>query len=109
MDDEMACRLAQVTTFRNLKWLSLAYNIELGPEGLAAILQAEFAQRLEGLCIGYGLDDQLIHCLAISRLSSNIHVSIVTACTNFDRESFAKRFPNATLCSDSAAADYASR
>jgi uncharacterized protein (TIGR02996 family) len=49
MDDEMARRLSEVTTFRNLKRLSVAENRRLGTAGITAILQAEFAPRLEAL------------------------------------------------------------
>lgn len=53
MNDEMTRRLSEVTTFRNLKRLSVANNRRLGTAGITAILQAEFAPRLEALRIDY--------------------------------------------------------
>ncbi len=49
MDDEMARRLSKVTTFRDLKRLSVSGNRSLGTAGIRSILQAEFAPRLEAL------------------------------------------------------------
>jgi hypothetical protein len=53
MDDDMARRLSEVTTFRNLKRLSVTHNRRLGTAGITAILQAPFAPRLEALRIDY--------------------------------------------------------
>ncbi len=71
MDDEMARRLGKVTTFRNLKRLSLSGNRSLGTAGITAILQAEFAPRLEALEFAYDrLDASRIKRLIESIVSS---------------------------------------
>ncbi len=95
MDDEMARRLSEVATFRQLKRLSLADNWRLGPVGIAAILQAEFAPRLEALGLGGdGFDDDLVQLLVESPLSATIHLSIRRGCEQSARETLVKRFPN---------------
>ncbi len=64
MDDEMARRLSKVTTFRNLKRLSVCGNRSLGSAGMWSILQSEFAPRLETLDLAYErLDASLIKWL----------------------------------------------
>ncbi|TVS18353.1 MAG: hypothetical protein EA424_11060 [Planctomycetaceae bacterium] len=78
MDDEMARRLGEVTTFRNLKRLSVAHNRRLGTAGITAILQAEFAPRLEALEFAYDRLDasrikRLIESIASSTASAQRH------------------------------------
>ena len=77
MDDEMAQGSSQVTTLRDLKRLSVADNPDLGIEGIACLLEAEFAPRLEALAVGCGwFDDDLVGQLAESRLSSTVRLSM---------------------------------
>ncbi len=78
MDDEMARRLSEVTTFRNLKRLSVSDNRSLGTAGITAILQAEFAPRLEALEFAYERLDasrikRLIESIASSTASAQRH------------------------------------
>jgi len=60
-----------------LKRLSVADNPDLGIEGIACLLEAEFAPRLEVLAVGCGwFDDYLVRQLAESQLSSTIRLSM---------------------------------
>lgn len=73
MDDEMARRLSEVTTFRNLKRLSVSGNRSLGTAGITAILQAEFAPRLEALEFAHDrLDASRIKRLIESIVSADV-------------------------------------
>lgn len=68
MDDEMARRLSDATTFRNLRRLSVAHNRRVGTAGMTAILQAEFAPRLEALRFA----DDWLDAAQISRLIESL-------------------------------------
>ena len=104
MDDEMARRLSEVTTFRDLKRLSVADNPRLGIEGIASILEAEFAPQLELLAVGSGwFDDDLVRQLAESQLSSTIHLSMRHGFIGLDKEAFKRRFTNCSFGDDSIA------
>lgn len=104
MDDEMARRLSKVGTFRDLKRLSVADNPRLGIEGIASILEAEFAPQLELLAVGSGwFDDYLVRQLAESQLSSTIHLSMKHSFVGLDKEAFKKRFPNCSVGDESMA------
>ena len=101
MDDEMARRLSEVATFRDLKRLSVDDNAHLGIEGIASILQAEFAPRLELLAVGSGWpDDYRAQHLAESHLSSTIHLSMKHSFSGLDKEAFQRRFPNCSFGQD---------
>lgn len=106
MDDEMARRLSEVTTLRSRKRLSVADNHGLGPAGIAAIVRAEFAPRLETLCIdGKRLDDFLVQQLVESLLASTIHLSINHGYGGKYEETIVERFPN-RVCDDDSIRRY---
>jgi uncharacterized protein (TIGR02996 family) len=97
MDDEMARKFSEVATLHHLKRLSLAGNCRLGRAGIAAILQAEFAPRLESLRLdGDRFDESLVQQLVESPLSSTIRLCINWEHGHFARETIAQRFPNWT-------------
>ena len=101
MDDEMAKRLSEVATFRNLKRLSIDDNPRLGIEGIASILEAEFASHLELLAVGSGWpDDYRAQHLAESQLSSTIHLSMKHSFSGLDKDAFKRRFPNCSFGQD---------
>ena len=101
MDDEMARGLSKVATFRDLKRLSVADNPDLGIEGIASLLEAEFAPRLDVLAVGCGwFDDYLVRQLAESQLSSTIRLSMKHGFVGLDKEAFKKRFPNCSFGDD---------
>ena len=98
MDDDMARCLSKVATFRDLKRLSVADNPDLGIEGIACLLEAQFAPRLEVLAVGCGwYDDYLIRQLAESQLSSTIRLSMEHGFVGLDKEGFRQRFPNCSF------------
>ena len=104
LDDEMARRLSKVTTFRDLKRLSVAHNPRLGIDGIASILEAEFAPQLELLAIGSGwFDDDLVRQLGESQLSSTVPLSMKHSCVGLDKDTFKERFRNCSFGDDSSA------
>jgi uncharacterized protein (TIGR02996 family) len=101
MDDEMAKRLSDVATFRNLKRLSIDDNPRLGIAGIAFILKAEFASHLELLAVGSGWpDDYRAQDLAESQLSSTVLLSMKHSFSKLDEEAFKRRFPNCSFGQD---------
>lgn len=101
MDDEMARSLSKVTTFRDLKRLSVADNPGLGIDGIASLLEAEFAPQLDVMAIVCGwFDDHLVRELAESQLSSTIRLWMKHGFVGVDKEAFKKRFPNSSFGDD---------
>jgi len=98
MDDEMARSLSKVTTFRELKHLSVADNPRLGVDGIASLLDAEYAARLERLVIGLRwFPDSLATRLIESRISSTVRLSVIHSSAGLDKYAFRKRFPNCSF------------
>jgi hypothetical protein len=98
MDDDMARSLSQVATLRDLQRLSVADNPDLGIDGIACLLEAEFAPRLELLAVGCGrFGDYLIRQLAESQLSSPVRLSIEHWSIGRHKDQLLKRFPNCSF------------
>jgi uncharacterized protein (TIGR02996 family) len=98
LDDEMAHCLSKVSTFRDLKRLSVVDNPRLGINGIASLLNAKFAPQLELLAVGSDwIGDDLIRLLAESQLSSTIHLWLKGSNLHFNNDTFKERFSNCSF------------
>lgn len=98
LDDEMAQCLGKVSTFRDLKRLSVVDNPRLEINGFASLLNAKFAPQLELLAVGSDwIRDDLVQLLVESQLSSTINLWLKGHNLHVDNDTFKERFPNCSF------------